>query len=267
MSQPPRRSEPAPAEAAQPARRAPADRRADRAAGPDDRAVRDRRHRRAAPGRAAAQRRLREPDRVQERLHRGGGRRRGRGRRDCRDERRLHPARGRRPDRHLEHGRHHPHRRRLRHPAGQPQLVLRHHRRRVCPGGHGDRQLVDDCGHPRRGVRRHEQRPRARRGGCGRRGHLRRVLRRQDDAVVGDHDPGSPARGRRSDRRAARPEHGLDGRAGTGDQPRAVLLAGRAADPDADISTDAAREALATAFNISCSQPAAAGCCWSCWRC
>ena len=149
-------------------------------------------------------------------------RRGGRGRGHHRDECGLHPARGRRADRHLEHGRHDPDRRRHRHPAGQPDLVLLHHRRRVRPGGHGHGQLVDHRGHPGCRVRRHEHRARPRRGGRGRRGHLRGVLRRQDDAAVGDHDPGAAARRWRPHCRPARAEHVLDGRPGPGGQPRPV---------------------------------------------
>ena len=91
-----------------------------------------------------------------------------------------------------------------------------------------------------------------RRGDRRRRGHLRGLLRRQDDPAVGDHDPGAPAGRRRPHRRSARAQHVLDG--GTGARRSAswsFFFLGRAADPDAEVSTDEAREALASAFNIS----------------
>ena len=85
--------------------------------------------------------------------------------------------------------------------------------------------------------------------GCG---DLRRLLRRQDDPALRDHDPGAQARRRRADGGRAHPQHVLDRGPGARHQPRASsCVLGLNADPDAAISTDAARAALATAFNIS----------------
>ncbi len=83
------------------------------------------------------------------------------------------------------------------------------------------------------------------------RGDLRRVLRGQDDAAVGDHDPGPEAGRRRPHRRAARPQHDLDGGPGAGDQPGDLPGLGLNAEPHGAVSTDAARAELAKAFNIS----------------
>ncbi len=169
---------------------------------------------------------LREPDGVQERVHRrGGGGRRGRW---CHvgDRRDLHPARGRRADRHLEHGGDHPDHRRLRDPAGQPHLVLPGDGRRLCPGGDGDRQLLDHRRHARSRLRRDGERDGPQRRHRRRRGHLRRLLRRQDDPAVRDDDPRPQARRRRADRGRARAQHVLDRGSGARHQPRHLLLPG-----------------------------------------
>ena len=42
--------------------------------------------------------------------------------------------------------------------GGQPDLVLPDRRRGLCPGGHGDRQLLDHRRHPGRRLRRHGER-------------------------------------------------------------------------------------------------------------
>ena len=76
------------------------------------------------------------------------------------------------------------------------------------------------AGHARRRVRRHVEGDGPLRGDRRGRGDLRRVLRRQDDAALGDDDPRAEARRRRPDGRAAHPEHVLDGRPGARDQPR-----------------------------------------------
>ena len=83
-------------------------------------------------------------------------------------------------------------------------------------------------------------------------GDLRRVLRRQDDAALGDDDPRPEARRARAHGRAAHPEHVLDRRPRARDQPRHL--------PRARPERDAGRRGrapirratiLGKAFNIS----------------
>ena len=202
------------------ARRPSADRGPDRAPRTHHRPVRDRRHQRPAPGGAAPERRVRQPDRLQERVLgrrcRGGGSRR----RHVRDRGDLHPPRGRRAHRHLEHGGHHSDHRRLRDQAGQPDLVLPHRRCGLRPGRHGHRQLLDDSRHPGCGIRRDGERDGSRPGHRRGRGDLRRLLRRQDDPALGDHDPGAQARRRWADGGRARPQHVLDRGSRARHQPR-----------------------------------------------
>ena len=85
---------------------------------------------------------------------------------------------------------------------------------------HGYRQLVDDRRHARRRVRRDVQGHGPLRGGRRRRCDLRRVLRRQDDAALGDDDPRAQAGRPWPHDRAAHPEHVLDGGPGARHQPR-----------------------------------------------
>ena len=162
------------------------------------------RDRRAAPGGAAAECGVREPDRVQERLH-------GRARSPTRPSAGCHVAMsamfillavgaliG------------------TWNMAGTIPTVVDYGIRLVSPTwfyftaavvcalvGMVTGQLVDHGGNARGRVRRDEQRDGSQRGDRRRRGHLRRVLRRQDDAAVGDDDPGAQAGRRRTHRRAS----------------------------------------------------------------
>ena len=106
-----------------------------------------------------------------------------------------------------------------------------------------------------------------RRGDRRRRGHLRRLLRRQDDAAVGDHDPGAEAGRRRADRRAARAQHDLDGRPGARHQPGHLLLP-RAAPPTPTPRSAPTQAAGSPGGGVQHlrAQPAAPRCCWSCSR-
>ena len=83
------------------------------------------------------------------------------------------------------------------------------------------RQLLDDRGDARRGLRRARAADRCRPGDRRRGGHLRRVLRRQDDARLGDDGPRALDGRRRDDQRAHRGDD-LDVRAGRRDRARAL---------------------------------------------
>ena len=171
---------------------------ADRAHRPDDRPLRDRRDERAVAGRAADECHGRRPGRLQEWLHRLAHPRGGDRGRVVRDERPVHPPRGRSADRDMEHGRHHPDRRLLRPRAAERDLVLPRDGDRLRPRRARDRQLLDDGGDARRGLRRARPAGRSRSGHRGRGRHLGRLLRRQDDAGLGDDGPRA-VHGRRRD--------------------------------------------------------------------
>ena len=78
--------------------------------------------------------------------------------------------------------------------------------------GLADRQLLDDGGDARRGLRRARPAGRSRSGHRGRGRHLGRLLRRQDDAGLGDDGPRA-VHGRRRDDQSAHRRDGLDVRA------------------------------------------------------
>ena len=165
----------------------------------DCRAVRHRRDRRSAAGLAAA-----GGDAC--RLHGlaagpsdGGHPRCRHWRRRLCHGRRLHPARRGRTHRHLEHGRHDPDDRVLRHRAAPAERVLPLRAGHLRARRAIDRQLVDDCGNVGRGAR-------SAGAGAGRfyrdhrgRSHLGRLLRRQDDADLGDDGAGAVDGRRRYD--------------------------------------------------------------------
>ena len=125
----------------------------------------------------------------------------------------VHPPRGRLAHRRLEHGRDDPHRRLLRHRAAERHVVLRRDGDRLRAGGAGHRQLVDHRRHPGRRIRGAGADPRRRPGHRGRRGDLRRLLRRQDDADLRDDRPRADD-GRRRDDPGAHRRHAVDVRAG-----------------------------------------------------
>ena len=100
-----------------------------------------------------------------------------------------------------------------------PSDLLPRHRGDLRDRRDGHRQLVDDRRHARRRVRRDGEGDGPLRGHGRRRRHLRRLLRRQDDAPVGDDDPRPEARRRRPDGLPPRPQHVLDRRPGARAEP------------------------------------------------
>ena len=181
------------------------------------------------------------------------------GRRHVRGRRHLHPARRRCADRHLEHGRDHPDDRRLRDPAGEPDLVLPHRR-----GGLRPRRAWSPAA-PGPPPARSASPSSAMASVMG-----------LDDAIAAGAvicgayfgDKMTPL----SETTILVPKL-VGGGLTVGEHVRNMfwtagpalgislvifLVLGLNADPEAEISTDAAREALAAAFNIGVRQPAAA---------
>ena len=121
----------------------------------------------------------------------------------------------------MEHGRHHPDRRLLRPRAAERDLVLPRDGDRLRPRRARHRQLLDDGGDARRGLRRARPAGRSRSGHRGRGRHLGRLLRRQDDAGLGDDGPRA-VHGRRRDDQSAHRRDDLDVRARGRDRHRPV---------------------------------------------